>query len=117
MRQYDYATGPTTDPDPATVLDRLAASLGAEPIRDMVDRFAVMLSDAVTALERGDAGAVAHRVAGLAGTLGFAAAARAWLRMAEGDAIPSVIVAEESHSALATIARWQLNSGAPATSV
>lgn len=64
--------------------ERLATIFGAEEMAKLVARFREQLSEALGALDAGDTGA-AHRIAGVAGTLGFAEVSEAWLRLSEGD--------------------------------
>lgn len=66
--------------------DRLAALLGEDGARAMIDRFHASLADAVTEVDAGgDRGAVGHRLGGLAGTLGFPVLSAAWLSLEEGE--------------------------------
>jgi hypothetical protein len=95
------------DSDPHAALDRLAAAFGAEPVRDLTERFAAMLDEALLLLVDGRGAVIAHRVAGLAGTLGFAAASRAWLALVEGDGNAGGAATQESRRALVTIAHWR----------
>ena len=86
-------------------LGRLEASFGAEQIGSMVSRFGELLSDALAALREGSAQPIAHRVAGVAGILGFSAVGKAWLAISEGDGSARGEARRESRRALAAIAR------------
>ncbi len=65
---------------------RLEAAFGHEAIGGMIAGFRAQLADAIYRHDRGDDAGLAHRVAGLAGTLGFAEVSREWLALSEGDA-------------------------------
>lgn len=93
---------PTTAEDPVAVLDRLEAAFGRDPIHAMLRRFAEQLQQA---LADGDGTADAHRVAGTAGTLGFAALGRAWLMVADGDGSALDQALRESRTAIEVIDR------------
>lgn len=70
-------------PDP--VRERLATMLGQASYADLAARFGEQLNEALAATMRdGASPGVAHRIAGLAGTLGFAEVSSAWLPLAEG---------------------------------
>jgi CheY-like chemotaxis protein len=62
--------------------NRLAALLGQAAAAGMIDRFHASLADGVAGIEAGgDIRAIAHRLGGLAGTLGFPALSAAWLAL------------------------------------
>ena len=63
---------------------RLADVFGREELAGLVQRFRDQLADAVRAIDVGDI-SMAHRIAGVAGTLGFAAVSMSWLALSEGD--------------------------------
>lgn len=63
----------------------LGEIFGKEEIARLVDRFRDQLADALSALDAGEAEAQAHRIAGVAGTLGFGEVSASWLRLSEGD--------------------------------
>ena len=87
-------------------LGRLEERFGAEQIGAMLDRLRALLVEAVTALDAGDARSLAHRLAGIAGMLGFEAAGRAWLAIAEGEGTPAQDDARrQARRAIATIDR------------
>lgn len=73
-------------PDP--VRGRLADMLGPDNYAGLTGRFGTQLREALASIEGGDqaAAARAHRVAGLAGTLGFSDVCEAWLPLSEGAA-------------------------------
>jgi hypothetical protein len=71
------------DADP--VRERLAEMLGRDAYADLVARFGTQLREALAAIdEDGSAAARAHRLAGLAGTLGFPEVCEAWMPLSEG---------------------------------
>ncbi|MHC9418365.1 hypothetical protein ACYZX9_07200 [Sphingomonas citri] len=86
-------------------LDRLEASFGAAEVTALVERFGAML---VAARDERDPAALAdmaHRVAGIAGTLGFAALGRLWLRFSEGENALADSARRAAAHAIETIAR------------
>jgi len=84
--------------------DRLVAMFGAAAGK-LVDGLARLLEEALEVLHQDERLAVAHRVAGLAGTLGFAALGREWLRAAEGHQPSADYLHRITAHALATIAQ------------
>lgn len=66
---------------------KLAALIGAGPAAVMIERFHAGLAEAVEEIDAGsDARSPAHRIGGLAGTLGFPVLSAAWLSLQHGDA-------------------------------
>jgi DNA-binding response OmpR family regulator len=66
--------------------ERLAAVLPAPALDAMFARLRAEIADAVHELDRGDVDRDrAHRLAGLAGTLGFTAVHKAWAALSDGD--------------------------------
>ncbi|MBN8809331.1 MAG: response regulator [Sphingomonas sp.] len=63
---------------------RLKAVFGEDELTPLIARFRDQLVEALAALDTGDTG-MAHRIAGVAGTLGFAQVSESWLRLSEGD--------------------------------
>ncbi len=62
--------------------DKLAALIGADQAASMVDRFLTSLADGIAEVEAGgDAGAIGHRIGGMAGMLGFSVLGAAWLSL------------------------------------
>lgn len=88
-------------------LDRLAGTFGSEAVKKLVNGLAGLLQEALAAPDHEARAAVAHRVAGLAGTLGFAAVGREWLRVAEGERPPADYLRRITRHALETIAQTQ----------
>jgi hypothetical protein len=84
---------------------RLIAVYGATAIAPMLASFADLLDEALAALSCSDAAATAHRVAGVAGTLGFGALGRRWLALSEGQAIDMGALRVASRRAIATLSR------------
>lgn len=85
------------------VLFRLRAAFGPSAIARLLHGLRELIDAALA--ERDDAAraAAAHRLAGLAGTLGFAALGRQWLRVAEGRGAMSDAVRRASAHALLTL--------------
>jgi hypothetical protein len=73
------------DPRPLTLpVLRLAATFGAQPICAQLGGFRAQLEEALAEPDEARLHERAHRLAGLAGTLGFAAAGAALLALSEG---------------------------------
>ena len=112
------ATAARWRPDGAVdVLDRLEEGLGVAEIGAMTLRFRDLLMKAIVALDgEDDMAGLAHRVAGIAGTLGFAAVGHAWLALSHGknDAVRGA--RREARRAIAAIDRRR-NADRDATSV
>jgi CheY-like chemotaxis protein len=74
-------------PDGAgAAIDRLAAVFGPAEIDGLLGRLADQLADALRlTIADPDLRGTAHRLAGLSGTLGFAALSHEWLAVSEGD--------------------------------
>jgi CheY-like chemotaxis protein len=73
---------PSVDHHPA---ERLAALFGAAEIASLLGRFRDQLSEALVAAdEEEERRARAHKIAGIAGTLGFPEVSRTWLAVSEG---------------------------------
>jgi CheY-like chemotaxis protein len=65
---------------------RLAAIFGKAEVAALLTQFRCQIADAIAALEGApDLRAVAHRLAGIAGTLGFPEVSLPWRRLSEGD--------------------------------
>jgi len=86
-------------------LDRLEASFGVAEVTALVQRFGAMLAAARDERDPAALADMAHRVAGIAGTLGFAALGRLWLRFSEGDTGLADSARRSAAHAIATIAR------------
>lgn len=65
--------------------EQLAVTFGAEEIERLVRNFRDQLVDALDDLDGEKPEFGAHRIAGVAGTLGFADVSESWLRVSEGD--------------------------------
>lgn len=74
-------------PGAATV--HLHQIFGHAEIDPLLARFRDLLAEALAALASGRAEALAHRVSGIAGTLGFAAVGAAWLQHSEQGGDPA----------------------------
>lgn len=92
-------------------LDRLAETFGAAPVAQLLNGLRHTLEEALAARDTATLAAEAHRIAGLAGTLGFAALGRHWQRVAEHSRPPSAATLLATAHALATLDRAQ-NRGA-----
>lgn len=86
-------------------LDRLEASFGAADVTALVERFGAMLAAARDERDPTALADMAHRVAGIAGTLGFAALGRLWLRFSEGETGLADSARRAAAHAIGTIAR------------
>lgn len=83
---------------------RLAARFGAAAFARLTAGLATQLRSALVQPD-GVAAGEAHRIAGLAGTLGFAAASAAWLALSHGDPLARRRARLEARRALAAIAQ------------
>lgn len=92
---------------------RLVDVFGADAISPMLDSLADMLNVALRGLDDPDAVAVAHRVAGTAGTLGFAELSRGWLAISEGDWSDTLSLRRTTRLAIGAIRRRGTGSSAP----
>lgn len=70
---------------PVHGLRRLAATFGTAALTPLVEGFRAQLDEAIGRIDDDDLKARAHRLAGIAGTLGFADVSRAWIRLSRGD--------------------------------
>ena len=86
-------------------LDRLEASFGEAEVAGLVERFGAMLAAARDERDPAALADMAHRVAGIAGTLGFAALGRLWLRFSEGETGLADSARRAAAYAIETIAR------------
>ncbi|MEH3035887.1 MAG: response regulator [Sphingomonas adhaesiva] len=89
-------------------LDRLADSFGAAQIASMAARLRDLFATAVVAIDRGEVRDLAHRIAGVAGTLGFARVGQAWRALSDadgGDAAVQAAARREARRAIALIDR------------
>ncbi|MBW6527076.1 hypothetical protein KZ813_09525 [Sphingomonas sp. RHCKR7] len=86
-------------------LDRLESSFGAAEIESLLGRFGVMLAAVRAERDPTALAGMAHRVAGIAGTLGFAALGRLWLRFSEGESGLAGSARRAAAYAITTIAR------------
>jgi hypothetical protein len=87
-------------------IDRLGATFGAAPVAALLRGLRSALEVATgTHDDPALLAAEAHRIAGLAGTLGFAALGRHWLRVADGAGVPSAATHRATTHAFATLDR------------
>lgn len=84
---------------------RLATVFGASEIDALVARFETLLASAVAALDQRVDPAIAHRIAGIAGTLGFERVGESWLALSEGDVTVRDDARRTARVALHAIAR------------
>jgi CheY-like chemotaxis protein len=92
----------------AASLSRLEEAFGTEVIRDMAARYRILLGEALVALDAADrsgATGIAHRVAGISGTLGFPELGRLWLALSEGDMAAVPALRRETRRTLAALDR------------
>jgi hypothetical protein len=92
------------DEELATVA-RLEAAFGSHEIGALLERFRGELVRTLAALDWYDMADTAHRLAGIAGTLGFAAVSRDWLAVSEGEAVDRHTIYRHLRVAIATIDR------------
>lgn len=69
--------------DPAT--EKLAALFGEEEMATLIAGFREQLEEALRQIADADGAPRAHRIAGIAGTLGFSGVYTSWLALSEGD--------------------------------
>lgn len=94
---------PIPMPDPYLRLER---TFEVETIRSMVARFRDLLAAALEDLDTADGPAIAHRVAGVAGTLGFAELGRDWLQYSIDPATPAASLSRNARRTIAGISRY-----------
>ncbi|MBY9064803.1 hypothetical protein K7957_17840 [Sphingomonas yunnanensis] len=86
-------------------LARLEASFGIAEVTSLVERFGAMLATVRDERDPAALADMAHRVAGIAGTLGFAALGRLWLRVSQGEIKLADSARRAAAHAIGTIAR------------
>jgi HPt (histidine-containing phosphotransfer) domain-containing protein len=91
-------------PDTPATLARIEAALGTAAVRDLLERLRRQLEPTLASGDD-DARCRAHRLAGIAGLLGFAALGEAWLDVEEGRPEAATAARRETRRALAAIAR------------
>lgn len=83
--------------------DRLRDAFGTDQVAALLTSFRALLTEAIAAdATRFD---LAHRVAGIAGTLGFVDVGRTWLRLSEGDMTAAAPAIRAARRAIATLDR------------
>ncbi|WP_186728839.1 response regulator [Sphingomonas panacisoli] len=87
---------------------RLAGLFGEAELGRLVGGLREQLESAVTELDGTAIPTIAHRVAGLAGTLGFAAVSASWLALSEGDESARDQARRDARMAIAAIDRSEL---------
>jgi hypothetical protein len=86
----------------AAIIMRLEAAFGRTEMHAMLARLKAALIEALATFDQ-SAIDQAHRLAGLAGTLGFAAASRAWRAVSEGTPLGAGEVRRQTRLAIAAI--------------
>ncbi|WP_242140310.1 response regulator [Sphingomonas sp. TREG-RG-20F-R18-01] len=86
-------------------VERLTAIFGAPDMTALVARFRSQLAEAVQGLDIATDRDVAHRIAGLAGTLGFERVGASWLALSEGQETVRDAVRRDARVALHAIDR------------
>ncbi|VXC33427.1 hypothetical protein [Sphingomonas sp. 8AM] len=86
-------------------IDRLSETFGAVPVAGLLRGLRGAVENVLVTDDPARLAAEAHRIAGLAGTLGFAALGRHWLRVAEAGDRPSPATRRATAHALATLDR------------
>ncbi len=84
---------------------RLIETFGEAAIAPMVARFGGQLADAVVGLGATVSADELHRVAGIAGTLGFGRLSASWQRLSQGDAAILPVARRDARRVLAEIDR------------
>lgn len=92
---------------------RLEELFGAEALAGLLRGFRDELTQALAALDGGDAPARSHRIAGIAGTLGFPQVSDSWLAVSEGDRRALPRARRDALRALAMLDDLGLPEGAP----
>lgn len=82
---------------------RIEAAFGAETIGGMAQRLCDVLVEALDALGTPAAAATAHRVAGVAGTLGFADIGAQWLEVSHDPDIDTAALVRDTRRTIAAI--------------
>ena len=85
--------------------ERVAEAFGATAIGKVARGFVRELATAIAGLDRDDFTS-AHRIAGLAGTLGFNRVSHAWLAIDEGNLADTAGARREARLAQVAVARW-----------
>jgi hypothetical protein len=96
----------TPDPAAAATLDRLLIAFDEERIVTLAARLHALLGEAIAALATPDAEQVAHRAAGLAGTLGLTAVGAAWLAVSRGGGATAEHARRETRRATTLLTDW-----------
>jgi hypothetical protein len=92
-------------PERLDALDRIANTLGVAAVAPIVSGLRGELGNAVAELDAGRS-ETAHRIAGLAGTLGFHSVSTVWNALSHGDTALASIARREARVAMAAIDRW-----------
>jgi hypothetical protein len=88
-----------------SVLDRLAAAFGSANVAALLGGLRGLLLTALVERDDQALAAEAHRIAGLAGTLGFARLGRQWLRVTRGERPITAATRRATDHAMDTIDR------------
>lgn len=94
----------SVDPAPLAVLDRLAGAFGEAAIAGLLHGLRDLLERASRNDDHAALADEAHRIAGLAGTLGFTALGQHWLCVADGRGAVTDVTLIATRQALTTIA-------------
>lgn len=86
--------------------NRIVATFGETAIAPMLARFADLLSEGLADFD----GRTAHRIAGVAGTLGFAPLGAMWLALSEGLAVDRDALKRQSRLAIGTALRASIDT-------
>lgn len=95
--------GQTSAGDPLAAVERLADTFGAAAVAGLLHGLRDMLVRACTGEDETARAGEAHRIAGLAGTLGFAELGRHWLPIADGTRAIAPDTHHACEQAIATI--------------
>jgi hypothetical protein len=83
--------------------DRLETAFGVDTVRNMARRLCQVLADALDALNTPAAADAAHKVAGVAGTLGFAELGSQWLALSHDSSAEPPTLRRDTRTTIAAI--------------
>lgn len=106
--QLIAAIEPWLDDRPLAGARRLAGIFAEDELRRLIAGLREQLASAIDEMDAVAIPGVAHRIAGLAGTLGFASVSASWLALSEGDESMRDQARREGRLAIAAIDRSDL---------
>jgi CheY-like chemotaxis protein len=102
------AIGPWLKDGQMAGAERLAGTFGAEQLATLVRGLREQLVAAIAEMDAVPIPSIAHRIAGVAGTLGFADVSASWLALSEGDESARDRARRDARIAVAAIDRSEL---------